>query len=310
MAPEVTSSVRLNASESTMFLRQLEHIKPQIINVEYTALKARTLIPASFEADPADEYITWRQYDKVGKAKVIRDYSTDLPRVDVKGAEERAKVRSLGASYGYSIQEIRASQKTGKSLDARRAMTAREAILREEDNIAWFGDSVNNLNGLLTNGNITQVIVPSDGTGTTTTWSTKTADQIVRDMNLVANTIVESTKGIEQPDTLLLPLSLYNIAATTRLPNTAITCLSFFLQTNPFIKNVDWLQELAGSGVDGKNRILAYRRDPLKLTMEIPQDYEQFEPEIEGLEYKVACHSRFGGVIIFKPMSIAYADGC
>lgn len=310
MSEQTKPSVRLNASESTMFLRQLEHIKAQVINVEYTALKARTLIPVSFEADPADEYITWRQYDKVGTAKVIRDYSTDLPRVDVKGAEERAQVRSLGASYGYSIQEIRASQKTGKSLDARRAMTAREAILRQEDQIAWFGDSVNNLNGLLTNTNITQVIVPADGTGATTTWATKTGDQMVRDMNLIANTIVESTKGVEQPDTMLLPLSLYNLAATTRLPNTAITALSFFLQTNPFIKQVDWLQELAGAGAGSTNRILAYRRDPLKLTLEIPQDYEQFEPEIEGLEYKVACHSRCGGVIIYKPMSIAYADGC
>ncbi len=301
---------RLDATDTAFFLRELEHIKTQIIDVVYTPLKARTLLPVSFEAGPGAEYITWRQYDKVGLAKVIQDYASDFPRVDVKGAEERAYVRSLGASFGYSIQEIRASQMAGKSLDARRAMTARESILRKEDQLAWFGDSVNNIQGFLTNPNISLVAIPNGASGFKT-WANKTADEIVADMNLVANNVVNSTNGVEEPDTLLLPIAQYNLAATSRLPNTAITALSFFLQTNPYIQQVVPVYELAGADPAGTglNMILAYRRDPLKLTSEIPQDYEQFEPELEKMEYEVACHSRYGGVIIYKPLSICYGVG-
>src|ERR1019366_1425529 len=80
----VTGAV-LDSNESTSFLRQLEYIKTQVQEVEYENLKARLVIPVSHEADPGAEYITWRQFDKTGIARLIRDYSDDLPRVDVLG---------------------------------------------------------------------------------------------------------------------------------------------------------------------------------------------------------------------------------
>ncbi len=42
-------------------------------------------------------------------AKIISSYASDLPRADVKGKPTTAIIKSLGDSYGYSIQEMRAS---------------------------------------------------------------------------------------------------------------------------------------------------------------------------------------------------------
>ena len=63
------------------------------------------------------------------------------------------------------------------------------------------------------------------------------------------------------------------------------------------------------SGAGGLDRMAVYRRDPDALTLEIPQDFEMLEEQARGLEYVTPCHSRIGGVIVYYPLSIAFADG-
>lgn len=58
-------------------------------------------------------------------ARIIADYSDDLPNVGVNYREETGKVFSLGNFYEYSLMEIRASQATGKNLPTRLANAAR-----------------------------------------------------------------------------------------------------------------------------------------------------------------------------------------
>lgn len=302
-------SVNLDADESVFFLRQLEHIQTKLLEIEYPEYKARAILPIDTEADPADERITYRMYDKVGSAKLIRDYSRDLPRVDVLGKEYTAIVQSLGDSFGYSIQELRAARKTGYPLEARKANAAKEAALREENRLALFGDSDAGLVGFLAHPNATQLLVPADGTGGSTLWKDKTPEQVLRDLNNVTTLAVDLTNGVEIPDTLLLPIAAYTLVSTKKLGIESETILSFFLKASPYVKNVETLVELKGAGNGGTNRAVCYKRDPMKLAMQIPQDFEMFPPQEKGLEFEVPCHSRFGGVIVYKPLSIVYADG-
>jgi hypothetical protein len=44
------------------------------------------------------------------------------------------------------------------------------------------------------------------------------------------------------------------------------------------------------------------------LTLEIPMPFMQHAPQQEGLAFEVPCESRFGGVIIYYPLSMAMAD--
>lgn len=308
--PVVIQSQNLDANESVFFARELEHIKATVVETAYQELMARQLIPVSMEADPADETITYRMMDRTGVAKVVTDYAKDFPRVDLLGQEFTGKIRSLGSAYGYNIQEVRAAAKTGKPLSARLAMAAKEAILTAEDKLALFGDVKYGLQGFLNHPNLPEQVIPADGTGASKTWTTKSVDQVLRDLNLAVNTIVANTLGVEKPDTVLLPISQYTDIATRRVgTDSNMTILRFFLETNPFIKSVVMLPDLDGAGAGGTDRMIVYRRDPSKLTLEIPQDFEQFPPQEEGLEFIIHCHSRCGGVLFYKPMSACYADG-
>ena len=148
MASEGT---RFDSAEdaSVFFARELDHVKAQSYDVEYPELTALHLFPQSSEADPGAETITYYTYDKTGLAKIIDNYSTDLPRADVTGKPSFAKIKSIGDSYGYSAQEMRASRLAGKSLDARKGESARYQIDALTNKIAWCGDEESGLMGVL-----------------------------------------------------------------------------------------------------------------------------------------------------------------
>lgn len=307
------AGIRLDEGESIFFARQLEHIIATEFDIEYPELRARQVIPITMEADPADQTITYREYDRSGIAKLIGDYSEDLPRVDITGKEITSKIRAIGASYGYNIDEIAASAKTGRDLEGRRAETAREAILRKENAVLLFGDATHGLVGFLNFANITVASIQADGVGASKAWSTKTPDQCLRDLNQVVNSIPELTFGIEQPDTMLLPRAAYHTIATKRIGRDSnATVLSFFLGTNPYIKNasqVEVLNELNTAGSGSVTRGMVYRRDPLKVRGEIPLDFESQPPQPKGFEWLIPARSKCGGVIWHKPLSAVYFDG-
>lgn len=310
MIRKKSNHANLDADESIFFTRQLTYLKKQTYDIEYPEYKSRIILPVSFEAGTGAQSIQYEQFDRVGLAKIINSYADDLPRADVKGKEFLSTVKSLGASYGFTVQDIRSAQFAGKPLQQRKANAAKESIIQRENQIGMFGDSASGLLGFINHPNISAVVLPNDGTGASILWSTKTPDQILRDLNKLANTPFTLTKGRETPDSLLLTTDAYSyISSTPRSANSDTTILEYFLKNNPFVKNVDWLIELTGAGAGGTDRIMVYKRDPRKLSFEIPQDFEQFPEQPKGLEYVVPCHSRCGGVIMYYPLSAAYSDG-
>jgi hypothetical protein len=311
--------VNLDANESIFFARELEYVKGQTYDIQYPELKMTRLIPVSGEAGPAAETITFESYGMTGVAKVISNYATDLPRVDVYGTEDTVKVKSIGDAYGYNLQEIRASAKTGKNLPTRKAAAARKAIDKKVDDIALLSratDGVNGgLTGLLYNANVTKVTVTTGVGGYT--WALKTAAEILHDLNEVVQDMIDLTGGVEVPDTILLPPVQWGLISTTNMgTGTDTTIKEYFLKNRPEIKNIEWLAGLhnvnpvPSTGVASNVDVMvAYRRDPSKLTLEIPQPFEQLDPQLQGMEYVVPCHARVAGVITYYPLSITVVEG-
>lgn len=302
--------MRLDSNESAFFDRELLYVKTKAYDAKLAELKGLSLIPISTEAGSGVNEIAYQQYRGVGFAKIIADYAKDFPRVDVYGEEKSVKVKGIGDSYGYSITEIRQSQRAGKNLDQRRALTARRAHDEQMNRMALKSDPVNGTNGLLDYPGITEVTLQNDGVGSTKLWSKKTPDQIVRDINDMVNAVMEPTFAREVPDTLLLPIAQYNDIASRRIGEDGTkTLMKYILENSPYIKRIDWLSELKGFGASGSDRALIGRFDEEHITLEIPQPFEQFEPQQEGMEYTIPCHSECAGTIIYYPLAFAYADG-
>lgn len=295
---------RLDANETAVFARQLEDIDAKLYRVQYPQLKGTTLVPVKTDINPGAEEYTYRVMDYAGQSRPIANYASDLPRVDAQGKEVTTKLFSHGAAYGYSLQDLRRSRMTGLGLDTERAMACREVIARKNDSVIALGESSLGITGLLNNANVSLV---SPATGT---WSSATAEQIADDLFKPERAIIADSKGVEMPDTVLLPPSLFALASTKRLSNTTTTALEFFLAKSLGVRNVEHWYPLETAGSGGVARIVMYTRDPSKLSALLPLEFNQLPPESRNLEYVVNCDSRAGGVAVRYPGSMRYMDGC
>ncbi len=303
------NEMRLDGMEQVFFDEQLALIKARTYDVRHKALKALILLPVSTEQDPGAEHIIWRSFDQVGIAKLVSDYANDYPRVDIGGEEHTSPIKEIGASYGYSIKEIRRAQKAGISLDAKKAEACRRAIDEKQDSIAWKGDAKGKLPGFFNHPGITEYVAPN-GAGGSKTWASKTADEIVADFAAIISTAPESTNGIEQPDTVIMPLSLYNKLQNTPYgSNRDKTILGFIRENYPQITRIDWVQDLVGAGAGNTSRVMAYARDPMKVEVQIPQRFEQMPPQLTGKAYDIICSQSTGGTLVYYPQSVVFCDG-
>ena len=306
---EYQSFKNFDEGESIFFARELEHVKSKTYDIKFPELKARLLFPLDFEANAGAETITYEQYDQVGMAKIVSNYADDLPRADVKGKEFTSRVRTIASAYGYNYDEIIAAKMAGKPLAQRKANAARRANAILEIIISFFGDVTHNIQGFLSNPNIQEVTVAADGSGSSKTFASKTGDQMIRDISSLFTAIHDVSKGVEFADTLMIPINQFNLLAVTRLGNTSVTALEFVMKNNPHLKEIVWVTEMKGSGAGGTDKMVAYRRDPDAVSMEIPSEFKQMPVQENNLEFKVPTHQRFGGVLIYYPLSVAYADG-
>ena len=307
------NTYRLDINESAFFRRQLEYILAKTYDVKYRDLLAFSLIPISNEAPSGATQVTWRQYTGVGFAKIIQDYTSDFPRIDTYGVENTTLIYGIGASYAYTVVEIRRAQMANVPIDQKKANFARRAIEQVINTLAWVGDTNFHINGLLNFPGITQATIVADGSGSSTLWANKTPDQVIRDLNNLVTAVINTTNGKEIPTDLLLPISNYTYISQTKMSTPSDkTILQFFLENQRaagWIQRVTMLPDLNGIGALGTNRALVYCRDEDHLTLQIPQPYEQFPMDQKGMTFEVICHAETAGVLVYYPLAIAYFDG-
>ncbi len=297
-----------DAKYTAVLARQLEHLKTKVYDVIYPQFKARQLIPVSNEADPGAETITYQQWDSFGMATWISNYGDDLPLVDALTEDFTSKIKGMGVAYQYSVQDLRRSALSGTSLPEKKARATRRFIEQKIEDVAATGEAVLNILGIANNPNVALI------TPTTGTWSTATAAEMIADLDKLVFSIILLTAETYPPTRIVLPLALYNIIARKRLSttgDTSHTVLQDYIDSSPSVTEIIPWNKLATANAAGTGpRIIAYTPDPDVLSLEIPQEYEQFPPQAKNLAFVVNTHARTAGVLMPLPMAVAYMDGC
>ena len=298
----MTSEIR-NDTVGIFLARELETILARAFEVEYADIKYSTVIPVSSEVGTGADSFTYRVFDKQGSMKVIGDKAQDLPRADVLRKEVTHPVRSLGASFAYTVQETRAAAMVpGMNLEQRRANAVRRAYEEKVQEIAYFGDAPSGMKGFFNNNQVDKLVPDKwfDTGGITT-------DEMLELLNEPATRMVQNSNMKEMPNTMLVPYNVYRIISTTPRSSTSdTTVMEFFLRTNPMITAIEPINELEASksgGALSKDRIITYDRSPDKLQLHVPQPLEFLPPLRQSLEFSVAAHARIGGLALYYPKS-------
>lgn len=302
----------MDSGESMFLERQLESVESRLYEKKLRLLKYRQLLPVSNRDNPGAQNVTYYMYTKVGMAKIISNPADDLPRADVFAKRFTANVHSIGTSFGYSTQDLRAAMMNNTPLDSMKAASAQRAIREEENQLAWFGDSNYGLPGFLTNANIPNVQAPLNAGLTSRTWLLKTPDEIIADVSSMVAGIRSNTKGVHQGNVLLLPIDQYtHISTTPRSANTDTTILEFIMKPNNAfgITKIDWLNELVGAGTGATDMAVLYELDDEVVEVRIPMEMTMLPPQMDGLMFDIPVEARNGGVVVRYPLACTFLYG-
>jgi hypothetical protein len=300
----------LDAAESAFIARQLEHMRLGVIEVKYPGFKGAQLVPTNTEADTGDEQFTVKVMDQAGEVKVTRDMDGIIPSVEMKVTSVTVNFFALMLSYRYTIQEARAALKAGVPLIPKKAMICRSQMERKLDDIYFRGEASVGAKGLLNLSAPGLFPVTTTGLGGSKKFSDKAPDDILADLNGAPAAMVTTTDELFIPDTWVLPVSVREHINGRRVGDgTSESILSYFMRNNAHITTIESTFKSETAGVGSVTRSVLYKKDPNNLECLVSQPFEQFQPQAEGAAIVTTCHMRTGGVILYQPLSMNYADG-
>jgi hypothetical protein len=300
-------------------VQQAQYIEPQVYEVAYPEIQYPNLVPIDSSGNEWMKSIAFLSLDKVGQANWFNHLAADVPFADVMLNKFEQGIEMAAIGYYWTLEETgQEAMISGPTINRvmERAKAARRASEEMIDRIAFFGDTTKGWTGLTNDPNVTITGAPADGTGSSALWSTKTANQMARDINLILSGVYTASLTTEIADTLLLPPDRFTALAQSLVTNTAVTGLNLVQQGNAYtalsgnplmIRTVRGL-ETAGAG--GVARAIAYRRDPQILKLHLPMPFNFRSPmQVTALRFDVPGIFRTGGVEVRRPKSMQYLDG-
>lgn len=277
--------------------QELHKIKSQAYEKDYPAGSALRVFPVTNELSDTDKTFEYQTFDKVGLAQIIADYTDDLPTVDALMSSEFGKVFRLGNAFLISIDEIKAGQRTGKSLSVRKANAAQLAHDMLVNKLVFKGSKPHKIKSVFDHPNITKI--PS------AKWlngETKKPETASDELTKAIETIETLTLGQHRATHILIPPSMRKVL-TVRMPETTESYLEYFQKQNGGI-TIEAIAELEDYDGTGKKAALVYEKDPMNMSIEIPEAFNMLPAQPKDLHFKVPCTSKCTGLTIYRPLTL------
>ncbi len=279
----------------------------------YSGLRARRYVPPIANIAPYDrsyEYSTW---GITGEAKFYGANAKDLPRVGVTRRPFTRTIKPLGASFGWTIDDIRAAASKGIPLDETTRMAATTVIERQIDTLLAIGDADSGFTGLANDADLV-----SDNTIANVGNFATAANMYDSLTKLVADTRARLKQASMLPggDSLpafdhfqiLMSTAEYARAKTTPYSaNVPDSVMKVFLDNHAeWVSGVAEWSVLDTISAGNKPRGICYPLNPMALGAAIGREYTEEPPQAQGLNIEVPVSASCGGTVIRYPVAFSY----
>lgn len=302
----------------SFLVQQATLIEPQVYAIRYQDIQYPQLLPVDTSAPEWISSVTYFSLDSVGQANWFNGGAQDVPHAELVREKFESTVSMAAIGYRYNLEELGKAQLLGMNLTTEKANAARRASEEMVDRVAFVGDASKGMLGLVNQTSVTATTAPADGTGSATTFASKTPDQVLRDINAALTGIFTGSLGAEIADTLLLPYSVLLDLSTRRIDAVnQTTILEWVERNNIYTRTTGQALTIRGlfgyldtAGAGSTRRMIAYRRSPEVLKMHMPMPF-RFMPvwQVGPVLFEVPGIFRLGGVDVRRPAAVRYVDG-
>lgn len=308
------------ANQSLFFNRALEFLTAKAYEVEYEVLPFRNIFDVINEGGPGVKEIVSEVYDYFAKAQQINMAGKDIPMVAGGGKEIKYPVVGWAIGATWTLQELQAfvvAQRNGRGRYSPEQIRQQAAIRGLEEALndqAMFGTPETGIYGAINHPLVPTGPVATGASGSTT-WTSKTADEILADVNALGDAIWTYSKMRERPNKLLVSPRCWSLLKNRRIGSAGQTwcsILTYIVQNSQYFKSEEDIvpvNELAGAGFDGTDKMVAYVKNPDKICVEIPQEAESMPVQQNLFSYIMLWYAYSAGCVIRYPRSVAYAEG-
>ncbi len=294
---------------------QFHNIEAQVYARKYPSYDYAAIIPVVTEGSEWARGTLFRSSDVAGEAKFLSGAANDIPYADVTRAQHLQPFEMAGIGFHWTLDELNVAALEGRNIGTEKADGAKKVAEQLLWRTAMSGNTGLNWTGLVNDANVTATNAPNDGTSSARTFASKTADQVLRDINDQIVGITTDTLETELADTVLLPTTVFQTLAARRMGDTTMTILEFVRQNNAYTAQTNQpltiraLRTLETAGASGTKRMITYLRDPTVLRFHLPMPHRFLAPfQKSSMSWEVAGIMRTGGTEIRLPKAVRYLD--
>ena len=299
-------------------LNQATRIEAQVYQTVYQEIQYQDVVPVDTTGPAWVDSITYFSADAVGAANWFNGHAQDVPNVELLRDKFSTTVSMAAIGYRWSMEEVQKALLYGINLAADKGTAARRVAEEFTDKIAFVGDTTKGYTGVVNNASVAATTAPADGTGSATTFASKTPDQILRDVNGQLTGQFTGTFGTLVADTILMPYDVLMSLATRRIDSVnQTTILEWIEKNNIYTRTTGRPLTIRGlfgyldtAGASSTKRMVSYKRSMDVLKLNMPMVYQFLPPwQVGPMLYEVPGIMRLGGVDVKLAKGIRYLDG-
>lgn len=221
---------------------------------------------------------------------------------------------------GYTIPELLSAQQAGRPIDQQKYAGMQLKFQMDVDEMVYIGDTTLAVYGLVNSTAVSKAFVDA-GASTATQWSTKTAAEILEDINNILTLAWAASGYAICPNKVLLPPTQFGYITTQTVSSAGNISIAKYVMENCICNQINgkpldiqpckWLVGrgvAAGSPSTATDRMVAYTQDKMRVR------YPLVPLQRTPLEYRSIYHlttyfAKLGVLEIVYPETLYYLDG-
>lgn len=223
-------------------------------------------------------------------------------------------LRLWGEELSYTIPELESAMKLGRPIDTQKLDGIQLKHQMDIDEMVYIGDTTLNVPGLLNSTAVTAANVVN-GASTHPQWATKTADEMLADVNTLLNRVWAASGWAVMPTELRLPPTEYSLLVSTKVSDAGNISVLEFLRNNSLSNatngrplNIQPVKWLIGRGAGNTDRMFAYTKDKKRVRYPMTP-MQRTQVEYRSIWQATTYFCRLGQVEFVYPETLGYADG-